>query len=97
MGTRRIAQLQYLLQLSSPTSENAQNANFAVTEFCEVRAWKDEHESGYHISTVTLSLPPLFYARRNMRNWSITKLVVEPTTIEMSLATFAPISGGKFA
>jgi hypothetical protein len=29
----RITQLQYLLQLSLRTSENAQNANFAFTEF----------------------------------------------------------------
>jgi hypothetical protein len=28
IGTRRITQLQYLLQLSSPTSENAQKAKF---------------------------------------------------------------------
>src|SRR5215213_292297 len=33
----RITQLQYLLQLSLRTSENAQNANFVKTEFCEVR------------------------------------------------------------
>ena len=32
-----------------------------------------------------------------MKKWSNTKLVVEPTSIEVSLATFAPISGGKFA
>src|SRR5215207_3557271 len=33
----RITQLQYLLQFSSRTSQNAQNANFAFTEFSEVR------------------------------------------------------------
>src|SRR5215213_916696 len=38
IGTRRITQLQYLLQLSSPTSENPQNANFAFKEFYEVRS-----------------------------------------------------------
>jgi len=32
-GTRRITQLQYLLQLPPPTSENAVNAKFA--EFCQ--------------------------------------------------------------
>jgi len=32
-----------------------------------------------------------------MKNWSNTKLVVEPTSIEQSLATLPPISGGKFA
>jgi hypothetical protein len=31
-----ITQLQYLLQLSSRTSEKTQNANFALTEFYEV-------------------------------------------------------------
>jgi hypothetical protein len=36
IGTRRITQLQYLLQLSSPTSENPQNANFALSAFSEV-------------------------------------------------------------
>jgi hypothetical protein len=33
----RITQLQYLLQLSLRTSENAQNANFAFRDFCELR------------------------------------------------------------
>jgi hypothetical protein len=75
--------------------------NFALTEFSEVRAWTDEHKGRYHISKITLSLPPalppLFYARRNMKKWSNRKLVVEPTSIEASLATLAPISSGKFA
>ena len=58
-------------------------------------------EGRYHVSKITLSLAldgtPLFYARRNMKNRSNTKLVVEPTSIEVSLATLAPISGGKSA
>src|SRR5215212_1902655 len=37
IGTRRITQLQYLLHLSSPTSENSVTAKFADSEFSEVR------------------------------------------------------------
>jgi hypothetical protein len=37
IGTRRITQLQYLLQLSSPTSENSIKAKFAFWVFSEVR------------------------------------------------------------
>jgi hypothetical protein len=37
IGTRRITQLQYLLQLSSPTSENFQKAKFAEFLFHALR------------------------------------------------------------
>jgi hypothetical protein len=37
IGTRRITQLQYLLQLSSPTSEKAVNAKFAEFSFHALR------------------------------------------------------------
>jgi len=37
IGIRRITQLQYLLQLSSPTSENAQKAKFAEIQFHALR------------------------------------------------------------
>jgi hypothetical protein len=33
IGTRRITQLQYLLQLTSPTSENSVKAKFNFAEF----------------------------------------------------------------
>ena len=36
-GAGRITQLQYLLQLSWRSSQNAQNANFALTEFYEIQ------------------------------------------------------------
>src|SRR5215212_4034941 len=35
------------------------SANFVFTEFSEVRAWKNEHEGSYHISRITLSIPPV--------------------------------------
>jgi hypothetical protein len=34
---QRLIQMQYLLQLSSPTSEKSQNANFAKPQFSEVK------------------------------------------------------------
>jgi hypothetical protein len=37
MGTRRITQLQYLLQLSSPTSENSVKAKFRESPFHALR------------------------------------------------------------
>ena len=90
-----------LLALIHRSAWKGNSANFSYTESSEVRAWRDEHEDRYYISRITLSLlpvvTPLFYARRNMKMWSNRKLVVEPTTIEVSLATLAPISGGKFA
>src|SRR5215217_4856363 len=41
------------------TSQSVNSAEFGFTEFYEVRAWKDEHEGRYHISKITLSLPPV--------------------------------------
>src|SRR5215208_3248970 len=35
------------------------SANFVFSESSEARAWKNEHEASYHISSITMSLPPV--------------------------------------